>query len=409
MLLGGIQMTVSTEAQPVSIQSTMNRRAVWTFSGSHLFNDLVTTGMVTALLPLYKMALHINYTQLGFIVLCSYITSSISQPLFGALTDRRPTIWLLPLGVFFSCLGLALTGIASSYVWVLIFISISGLGSGAFHPEASRGTHLASGNRKGLAQAIFQVGGNSGQALGPLVVAVALKHSGVHGLIWLMMVAFIALLFAMQILPWYRQALHAAGAKKRVVTGENRLAAMVLLVVIIVLRSWCQVGVTSFLPFLSEHHHQSFWVGEWHSFVFLAFGALGTFFGGVLSARTGNKSLLTGSVLLSIPFSLLFPYLHGILAILDICLFGLTILGSFAVTVVYAQSLLPRNVALASGLTIGFGVGAGGIGATLMGNWVDTHGVGQLFTLISFLPIPAGILCFFLPGDRKRDVNRVVS
>jgi MFS transporter, FSR family, fosmidomycin resistance protein len=387
--------------------STMKRRAVWTFSGSHLFNDLVTTGMVSALLPLYKMALHINYTQLGLIVLCSYLMSSISQPLFGAWTDKRPTLWFLPLGVFVSCVGLALTGMTSSYGWVLVFISLSGLGSGAFHPEAARGTHLAGGNRKGLAQAIFQVGGNSGQALGPLVVALGLKHTGIHGLVWVLLVAGLALLLGLQILPWYRKAIQIDKGKKQAREGRNRVGLMALLVVIIIVRSWCQVGVSSFLPFLAENNHQSFWVGEWHSFVFLAFGALGTFIGGVLSAKTGNQRLLTASILLSIPFSLLFPHLHGVWALLDICLFGFTILSSFAVTVVYAQSLLPKNVAMASGLTIGFGVGAGGIGATLMGSWVDVHGVGPLFTLISFLPILAGILCFLLPSDKPRHVHPV--
>jgi FSR family fosmidomycin resistance protein-like MFS transporter len=381
---------------------TMQKAKVWTFSFTHLTNDLVTTGIVPALLPMYRDAFSLNYTQTGLIVLFSYITSSVMQPLFGAWTDKKPKVWMLPIGVFLSVLGLALTGIAPSYGWVLFFIALSGLGSGAFHPEASRGTHYASGNAKGLAQAIFQVGGNAGQALGPLMIPLFLVSTGRVGLLWFAIIGLIAFLLAARVVPWYRERLEDFGRNKRQLTGKNHWWGVFLLVCVIILRSWCQIGVSAFLPFFFLHQmHMSYGHAELLNFLFLGAGALGTFFGGAISDKIGMKRLLVGSMLFSIPFALLLPYAKGGYAWIILLLFGFFVLSSFAVTVVYMQRLLPRNIAMASGLAIGFGVGAGGIGATLMGYLTDLYGIMTIMSAISVLPIAASLLAFLLPSDRK--------
>jgi FSR family fosmidomycin resistance protein-like MFS transporter len=382
-------------------QEPLYRRAVFTFSGSHLLNDLVTTGMVPALVVLYKHAFHLNYTQSTLVVLMSYLTSSVSQPLFGMFADRKPRVWLYPAGVFCSIMGLALTGLAQSLPWLLLFISISGLGSGAFHPEASRGTHLASGSKKGLAQAIFQVGGNSGQALGPLFVSVYLTHAGIKGLLWLIPVAFLSLVLTGQILPWLGKKLKSAEFKgKRRVKGTNNILGASLLSCVIILRSWCQIGVVVFLPFYL--HNLSVQQAEILSFVFVGAGALGTFFGGIWSDKLGMKRLLVISMLIATPFALIFPYVHGVWAVIDLLLFGFSVLSSFSVSVVYMQHMLPENIGMASGLSIGFGVGAGGIGSVFMGGISDVFGVATVFTILSLLPLVGSLIAFFLPNDRSK-------
>ncbi len=380
------------------------KRAVFTFSGAHFLNDLVTTGMVPALVVMYKQAFHLNYTASTLIVLVSYLTSSVAQPLYGMLADRKPNVWWLTVGVFMSITGLALTGIAPSLPWLLVFVAMSGLGSGAFHPEASRGTHLASGSKKGLAQAIFQVGGNAGQAFGPLMVPLFLIHTGIKGLVWLLPVALLSLLYTGQILKWlHRRVKESAHALKQG-EGENHIVGVILLVIVILFRSWCQIGVVVFLPFYL--HNVSIQVSETLNFVFVGAGALGTFLGGLWSDRLGMKRLLLLSMFVATPFAILFPHLDGLLSYADLLLFGFSVLSSFSVSVVYMQKLLPKNIALASGLSIGFGVGAGGIGSIFMGGISDLMGVPTVFSMLSLLPLIAGVIAIFLPSDRIRHVAR---
>lgn len=385
--------------QPGLAMSRFNPKAISTFSLSHFLNDLVTTGMVPALVVLYKQAFQLNYTQSTLIVLVSYLTSSITQPIFGMLTDKKPRVWFYPLGVFLSVSGLALTGIAPSYPWLLLFVAISGFGSGIFHPEASRGTHLAAGNRKGFSQALFQVGGNAGQAFGPLMIPLFLIFTGIEGLIWLLPVAFLTLFVTIPYVPWLKENARIMKKSAKKIAGKNRPFSAALLVLIITLRSFCQVGIVIFLPFYLTD--MSLEKVEILNFLFVGAGALGTLIGGISSDRIGMKRILVSSMALATPFSLLFAYLDGVLAIIDLFLFGFFVLSSFSVSVVYMQRLLPQNVALASGLSIGFGVGAGGIGSIIMGGMSDLFGVNTVFTLLSLLPLIGAFLSIFLPSEKK--------
>ena len=393
-------MSVGTVVSTQAGVEKMNKPAVWTFCAAHLMNDLMTTGIVAPLLPLYKSAFHLNYAQAGMIVFVSYLTSSVMQPLFGYLTDRRPMVWLLSFGVFLSSFGLAMTGSAPSFPWVLFFIGLSGLGSGAFHPEAARGTRLGAGETRGLAQAIFQVGGNAGQALGPMMIPLFLLHTGYHGLLWFLILAVVALVVTVRILPWYKERMDAQAKISKEHVGKNNPFGMGLLTIFIVLRSWCQIGVAAFLPFFYASR-MTLGKAEWLDFLFLFAGAVGTFVGGTLSDKIGQKKLLIFSMVIAVPFAWLLPHVHGVVAVVVLILFGFSVLSSFAVTVVYGQWLLPKNIALASGLTIGLGVGAGGIGAELLGNISDTYGVSVVFNILSFLPIFAMLVTLFLPSDRR--------
>lgn len=385
--------------QSALAKQKFNPKAISTFSLSHFLNDLVTTGMVPALVVLYKQAFQLTYTQGTMIVLVSYLTSSITQPLFGILTDKKPKVWFYPLGVFLSVAGLALTGIAPSFLWLLLFVAISGFGSGIFHPEASRGTHLAAGDHKGFSQALFQVGGNAGQAFGPLMIPLFLIFTGIEGLIWLLPVAFLSLLITVPYVPWLKENAQKMKKSAQKLMGRNRPFAATLLVVIITLRSFCQVGVVIFLPFYLTD--MSLEKVEVMNFLYVGAGALGTLIGGMISDRIGLKRILVGSMALATPFSLIFASLEGVWAIIVLFLFGFFVLSSFSVTVVYMQRLLPQNVALASGLSIGFGVGAGGIGSIIMGGLSDLFGVDTVFILLSLLPLIGAMLSLFLPGDRK--------
>lgn len=375
-------------------------RALFTFSGAHFLNDLVTTGMVPALVVMYKHAFDLNYTESTMIVFVSYLTSSVMQPIFGMITDKNPRVWLYALGVFLSITGLALSAVAPSLPWLLAFIALSGLGSGMFHPEASRGTHFASGHRKSLAQAIFQVGGNAGQAFGPLMIPLFVVHTGIDGLIWLLPIAFLSLLFTLPLLPWLKGKVEGFKNKtKSIVEGKNHIPGAILLIVIIILRSWCQVGVVIFLPFYFGH--LSLETTETLNFVFVGAGAIGTLIGGIVSDYIGMKKLLVLSMAIATPFALLLPQVDGVFAVITLLVFGFTVLSSFSVSVVYMQRLLPKNIALASGLTIGFGVGAGGIGSVFMGGLSDLFGVSFVFSILSLLPLFGAILALLLPSERK--------
>jgi len=392
---------MSSQLEAIQDQkSSYYPRALYTFSGAHFLNDLVTTGMVPALVVMYKEAFQLNYTESSLIVLVSYLTSSVMQPIFGMITDKKQYVWMFSLGVFLSIFGLSLTGIAPSLPWLLVFVAISGIGSGMFHPEASRGTHLASGGKKGKAQAIFQVGGNAGQAVGPLMIPLILIYTGLEGLIWLFPIAILSLFLTVPLLKWMKEKVKITQNKARELIGrKNHIPGSIILVIIIILRSWCQVGVVVFLPFYFSHLSLS--ATETLNFIFVGAGAIGTFVGGLLSDRIGMKRLLIASMSLATPVALILPYSEGMITIIILLLFGFTVLSSFSVSVVYMQLLLPKNIAMASGLTIGLGVGAGGIGAVFMGSISDLLGVSTVFFILSILPLIASLLALLLPNEKK--------
>jgi FSR family fosmidomycin resistance protein-like MFS transporter len=381
---------------PVGLQKSQ----VYSIGASHLLNDLMTVGIVPALLPLYKQAFNLNYTQAGFIVLVSYLTSSVMQPVFGYMTDKRPLPWAL-LGVFITGLGLGLTGYTSNYYLLLLFVAISGLGSGLFHPESNRAVFLASHNERGKAQAIYQVGGNSGQALGPLLIPIFLSAAGLKGTWIFFLLGAVSVALTGWMLPWYKKKLHHnIGSKKRL-SGKNRPLGLTILLCVVILRSWVQIGVAGFLPFYLQQNGMTYHKAVLFTFLFLGAGALSTYIGGRLSDRMSRKSLLVWSLACSVPFSILVPYTSGIWSVIVITLLGFTILSSFAVTVVYGQMLLPNNISMASGLMIGFGVGAGGIGATFMGSISDNYGVNVVMHLFTIFVVLAVIIAFLIPSDRK--------
>lgn len=378
------------------------RKELYSIGSSHFINDLMTTGIVPALLPLYKEAFQLTYTQAGAIMLVSTLASSVMQPLFGMFTDKYPKSWYLPFSVLLTGLGLAFSGFVHSYAMLLLMIALSGLGSGIFHPEASRGAHLAAGNAKGAAQAIFQVGGNFGQAVGPLMIPLFLLATGIKGLGWFALLGLFGCLLLLNIMPWYRERLENERLnRKKQTAGKRHIIGLAGLTTVVILRSWTQIGVAAFLPFYYLQQNISLAVADVYTFLFLGAGAVGTYLGGRYSDYISHKWLLFGSMFLTIPFAWLLPHVSGMMAIVILVLFGFFVLSSFVVTVVYGQMMLPNNIGLASGLMIGFAVGAGGVGATFMGWLSDRFGVEFIFDLFVVVPIVAAIITLFLPSEKK--------
>ncbi len=376
------------------------KRQLISLSLTHFINDVMTTGLVPALLPLYKETFHLNYLQSGVILFVSMVTSSVSQPIFGIITDRRPRSWFLPVGICLCGFGLTASGFAPAYWVLLLLVGISGMGSGIFHPEASRGAYMAAGTARGTAQAIFQVGGNFGQACGPLLLPLFLIATGLHGLGWFALATAAGLVLVWSVMPWYKKSLIRNKARQATIQGRNRPGSLILLTIVVIFRSWTQIGVAGFLPFLYLHQGIPLKYGDLMTFLFLAAGALGTFLGGRLSDRISHKWLLFTSMVVTIPFAWLLPHVHGITSIIVLFLFGLFVLSSFAVTVVYGQLMFPKNIGLVSGMMVGFGIGAGGIGATLFGWLSDLYSVRMVFDLIVFLPLIASVITLFLPDQK---------
>ncbi|MFD7520742.1 MULTISPECIES: MFS transporter [Paenibacillus] len=374
----------------------------------HLFNDSIQS-VIPAIYPILKDSMTLSYAQIGWISFYFNLTASIMQPVIGMYTDRKPKPYMLPLGMASTFLGMLLLAFAPSYAFVLLAVSLVGLGSAAFHPQGSKVAHLAAGSRKGLAQSIFQVGGNAGQSLAPLLTKWIFIPLGQFGSIWFTLVAGAAMLVQTFIARWYKGVIEAGAvtAKKTVQRAmdpakRNKIAvAIVVLVFLVFIRSWYAAAMTSYYAFyLRDVVGTTIDQAQIYIFLFLAAGALGTFFGGPLADRFGQRTVIFVSMCGAAPLAALIPYVNLGWATVLLVLTGFIVFSSFSVTVVYAQTLIPGKVGMVSGLITGFAFGMGGIGALVLGNLIDAHGISLIMKLSSLLPI-LGILTLFLPSDRK--------
>ncbi len=367
----------------------------------HLLNDSLQA-VIPAVLPILKQNLALTYSQLGVILMVMNVTASVLQPAVGYLADRTPRPFMLPTAMFISACGLIGLAFSHQYALVLLSVALIGIGSAVFHPEASRVAHMASGPRRGLGQSIFQVGGNAGQALAPLLTAYFFVWMGQTGAAWFTIPAASACALLVYIAFWYRgqeQRRNVASAAIPLSHFDKRMVALTLLVVIVTARSWMFAGLQSFYPlYLIDVQGISVKSAQMYTFLFLLAGAIGTFFGGPAADRFGKRTLITVSLLGALPLSLLIPHVTGGWAYPLLFLDGLLVLSSFSVTVVYAQELLPGRIGTVSGLMIGLAFGMGGIGASMLGRLADMFSLTFVMTFCSFLPI-VGLLCLLLPKD----------
>jgi FSR family fosmidomycin resistance protein-like MFS transporter len=379
---------------------------------SHLLNDTIQS-LIPAIYPIVKDNFHLSFTQVGLITFTFQLTASLLQPFVGTYTDRRPRPFSLATGMSFTLLGLVLLSFAPGFHWLLLAVALIGVGSSVFHPEASKVAYMASGGRRGLAQSIFQVGGNAGSALGPLLAALVVLRFGQSHIWWFGLLALAAIVLLFVVGDWYRHNTHRIHSKHHahaaghpeLSRGRVNLAVGVLLALIFS-KYFYLASMTSFFTFyLIEKFHVSVQSSQLHLFVFLLAVAAGTLLGGPMGDRFGRKYVIWFSILGAAPFTLLLPHVNllwtGVLTII----IGFTLASAFPAIVVYAQELLPGKVGMISGLFFGFAFGMGGLGSALLGILADHTSIIFVYAVCAWLPL-IGLLTGFLPniGGRKRTV-----
>jgi len=374
----------------------------------HLLNDTIQA-VVPAIFPIVKDSLSLTYTQLGLIAFALNLTASILQPAIGMYSDKKPQPYLLPLGVVATLLGVLGLALATGFWSMLGSVVLVGIGSSVFHPETAKVAYLAAGARRGLAQGIFQVGGNAGQALAPIMTALIFVPLGQAGILWFTILAAIAIAIQMYTARWYSGKLRSGTVKKRSsqaagvpVAGRRKIAAAISILVLLLTSKMAYLaGMTSFYSFyIIDRFQLSVQEAQWCVFAFLAAGAAGTFFGGPLADMWGRRNVIWFSIIGALPFAFLLPYMNFTTSVVFCVIIGFTIMSSGSVNIVYAQELLPGNIGTVSGLFFGLAFGAGGLGAAALGALADTTSIAYVIKLCAFLPL-IGLLTIFLPSDRK--------
>jgi len=375
-------------------------------SFSHFLNDMMQS-LIVSIYPLLKGEFHLSFVQIGTITLTYQACASLLQPLIGVYTDKHPKPYSLSVGMCFTLIGMVTLAFAPNYGSVLAAAALIGAGSAIFHPESSRIARLASGGRHGLAQSIFQVGGNAGSAMGPLLAAWVILPQGQASLAWFAIAAVIAIAVLARVGAWYKMHhIDRPKARHPAVPSPVSVArvrwSIVVLVLLIFSKYFYVASITSYFSFyLIEKFHVSVRSAQVHLFVFLLAMALGTLFGGPLGDRIGRKRVIWVSILGIAPFTLMLPYVDLMWVGILTFVIGLILSSAFSAIVVFAQELMPGNVGAVSGLFFGFAFGIGGIGAAVLGGIADTHGIEFVYRICAYLPL-LGMVAAFLPNIEHR-------
>lgn len=395
-----------------SLQASRNH-AVWMLTGvsfAHLLNDAMQTAVPSAF-PLFQSSLHLTFTQIGWVAFMLNITASVLQPVIGYVSDRRPMPNLLPFGMLFSLFGVLGFAYASNLWMLLAAACLIGIGSSVLHPESSRVARMAAGRGRGMAQSIFQVGGNTGQAVAPLLVAFLLLPHGQRGFLWFTIAAVVGIGVQFVTSRWYAGQLTSMPSKtKNAARGKQDasphskwfiLGTMSLLMTLLFSKFVYIAGMTGFYSFYyMDHYHLSLSRAQICLFALQFAGMLGTLLGGPLADRFGRKTMIWISIAGTAPFSLLLPYASPAIALVLCCAIGLILMSGFSVILVYAQELMPRHVGTVSGLAFGFSFGMAGLGSVFLGWLMDATSSSLVVHLCSFLPL-LGICAFLLPRESK--------
>ncbi|NDW11707.1 MFS transporter [Bacteroides sp. 214] len=395
--------TVLNHTTTSSSRTTLN--ILFALSLAHMFNDMFQS-VVSASYPVIKDNLALSFGQIGIIALIYQICASVFQPVFGVLFDKRPTPWYLTIGTASTLTGLLILAFANSLYLVIISVAFIGLGSSIIHPEASRLTHYASGGKHGLAQSIFQVGGNLGGAIGPLLAALVIAPYGQRYMAVFAGVAIISMLTKRPIVKWYKARIKTiqSPAGKREVIHRVRLTkkqvyySLLILLILIFSKYVYTASLSNYYTFyLIEKFGITTQQSQFFLFAFLFASAVGTLLGGPIGDRFGRKYVIWFSILGTAPFSLLMPHANLFWTCVLSILIGLVLSSAFSAILVYAQELLPTKVGLISGLFFGLAFGIAGIAAAVLGNIADHNGIEYVYKFCAYMPL-LGFVAIFLPN-----------
>ena len=373
-------------------------------SFSHLLNDMIQS-LILAIYPMLKSNFSLSFGQIGLITLTYQITASMLQPLVGSYTDKHPKPYSLPVGMGFTLVGLLLMSVAPSFGVLLIAAALVGCGSSVFHPESSRVARMASGGQHGLAQSLFQVGGNAGSSLGPLLAALIVIPHGQRSIAWFSLAALVGMVILTQIGRWYKQNPLVKKARAQVghatLSRRQVMLAMSVLVMLVFSKYFYLASINSYFTFyLIDKFHLPVQAAQIHLFVFLAAVAAGTIIGGPIGDRIGRKYVIWVSILGVAPFTLLLPYANlfwtGVLTVV----IGVVLASAFSAILVYAQELVPGRIGMISGLFFGLAFGMAGIAAAALGWIADLTSIEYVYQVCSFLPL-IGLLTVFLPAEPR--------
>ncbi|MFE6074729.1 MFS transporter [Paenibacillus sp. NPDC057886] len=406
-------------AQAAVSKMQINHSANWALAGvsfAHLLNDAMQT-VVPSAFPLFQQTMQLSFAQMGWIAFTLNITASVLQPLVGYMSDRKPMPILLPGGMLFSLIGVLGFALSSELWMLLVSAALIGIGSSILHPESSRVAHLAAGRGRGMAQSIFQVGGNTGQALAPLLVAFILLPHGQLSFLWLMAFALIGIVIQSSVSRWYRDKLadnrshqqrpvQANGIVQPAVQPVSRgfiAFTMGILILLLFSKFVYIAGMTGYYAFYyADAYNLPLSQAQICLFVLQFAGMVGTLLGGPLADRYGQKPMIWFSIAGTAPFSLLLPYAGPALSMVLCGMIGLILMSGFSVIIVYAQELLPRHIGTVSGLFFGLSFGMAGLGSVVLGSLIDVTSISFVIKLCSFLPL-LGVCAVFLRRDRPRN------
>ena len=399
-----MRLPIAAAAAKTPIAQTTVYSILFAISFSHLLNDLMQS-VIPAAYPILKESYGLTFTQIGLITFTFQITASLLQPFVGAFTDKKPLPYSLATAMLFTLSGLVLLAFASGFAYILLAVSLAGIGSSIFHPEASRVAFLASGGKRGLAQSIFQLGGNAGSAIGPLLVALVVVPYGQFRIVWFVLAAILAIIVLLRIAGWYVNHLNLRAANK-IATSEVSLQlspfrvkiSLGILLVLIFSKFVYIASLTNYFTFFLMHKFGlPIQAAQLQLFIFLISVAAGTLIGGPLGDKFGRKYIIWLSILGAAPFTFLLPHASLLWTSILAIIIGLIISSAFSAILVYAQELVPGKVGMISGLFFGFAFGMAGLGSALLGYLADKTSLEFVFNVCAFLPL-IGIITMFLPN-----------
>ncbi len=410
-----IMNTTTSTTKPLADATKLAQQTVFpiliTIALSHCINDMLQA-VIPSIYPVLKDKFSLSFSQIGLITLTYQITASILQPFVGFYTDRKPRPYSLVIGMGFTLVGLLAVSMASSFYYLLASVSLIGIGSSIFHPESSRVAHMASGGKKGMAQSVFQLGGNAGSAIGPLLAALIVVPYGQFYVIWFCLIALVGMLILAKVSGWYSERIKFNARNKSVAKAEHHnlsrnkvLVSLGILLVLIFSKYFYMASITSYYTFfLIDKFHVTVQQSQLYLFAFLGSVALGTVIGGPVGDKFGRKYVIWISILGVAPFTLLLPYVTLFWTVVLSVIIGLILSSAFSAILVYATELVPGKVGMIAGLFFGLAFGMGGLGSAILGKVADATSISYVFKLCAFLPL-IGIFTTFLPnieGSRRK-------